>query len=98
MFCLFQIWTTEAVEDVKCQALAWRPPDGKVLAVGYDNGEIALLDVEHNVPVMTNRINGAITSMRWSTCEHSEPFKKCHGGLNDSDGGGRLGKYFEIFC
>ncbi len=49
-------------------ALAWRP-DGKVLAVGFENGTIELFDVESNVPVMINQVSAKITSMRWSSCQ-----------------------------
>ncbi|KNC87567.1 hypothetical protein SARC_00332 [Sphaeroforma arctica JP610] len=41
-----KLWTTASKgETVQVTALRWRP-DGKVLCVGYDNGQVDLLDVE----------------------------------------------------
>lgn len=48
-------------------ALAWRP-DGKVLAVGFEDGGIELYDVESNVPVLVNKAKGSLTFLRWSSC------------------------------
>ena len=55
--------------------MSWRP-DGKYLAVGFNDGKIELYDVESNIPVLTNQANGGLSFMRWSTCEFSVPFSK----------------------
>ena len=69
-----QIWSTESSEDwVSCTA--WRP-DGKVLAVAYKSGRLALFDVQSSTPVMSNQVGCRITFIRWTTCANSTPYHK----------------------
>lgn len=51
-------------EEVKVTTMAWRP-DGKVLAVGYNNGKVIICDVENATPLHDLSIDMALTSMTW---------------------------------
>ncbi len=58
------------METRKCTALIWRP-DGKVLCVGFDNGDVALYDVKNCEPILKNTMSGPVTSVTWVSCESS---------------------------
>lgn len=60
-------------------ALSWRP-DGKLLAVGYDSGDLTLLDIDSNVPIMRRRPDdpdaGGFTCLKWMLAESPAAKKK----------------------
>ena len=71
--------------DHSVTALSWRP-DGKVLAVAYENGKIDLFDVEDHQPILTlTEIKQQVSFMRWCSCGESEPYNETRGNLTASD-------------
>ena len=46
------------------EAFAWRP-DGKILAVGYHGGQIALLDIESPTPIHRCALTSGISCLNW---------------------------------
>ena len=70
--------------DSPITALAWRP-DGKILAVSYENGKIELFDVEHHQPILTmGDIKQTVTFMRWSSCGNSEAYEEYNVNSNEN--------------
>ncbi|KAK2166972.1 hypothetical protein NP493_1295g01027 [Ridgeia piscesae] len=60
-----KVWTLPApCEHCKVTCLAWRT-DGKVVAVGYDTGQMQLCDVENASCLHSVTLSGAITAICW---------------------------------
>ncbi|CAG9822769.1 unnamed protein product [Phaedon cochleariae] len=51
-------------ENLQVNSIAWRP-DGKVLAVGYSNGEVLLINVENKKVLNVKEAPGEITHIVW---------------------------------
>lgn len=68
-------------------ALTWRP-DGKVLAIGFDNGDIQYLDVNDgkvisNLPHIGEPVSKATYLMRWSESKKVELRSKVRNNVLD---------------
>lgn len=51
-------------ENLQVNAIAWRP-DGKVLAVGYDSGEVLLIGIENKKTLNVKDARTEITCLAW---------------------------------
>lgn len=61
-----KVWSHPAPEEsLRVRAIAWRN-DEKMLAIGYSNGLITLLDIENHEEIFTLRLSGDITCMCWT--------------------------------
>lgn len=56
-------------ENLRVRAIAWRN-DEKMLAIGYSNGLITLLDIENHEEIFSLRLTGDITFMCWTNKNH----------------------------
>lgn len=51
-----QLWSVSPPHEFsRSTCMAWRP-DGKLLAVGYSSGHVAILDVESNEPLLIHEV------------------------------------------
>lgn len=75
-----RVWLVSAhlcsTSDYEVTALTWRP-DGKVLAIGYNTGDIQYLDVNDgkiisNLPHAGQNIHRVIAIMRWAESSSTE--------------------------
>uniref|UniRef100_A0A6P7GPL0 Anaphase-promoting complex subunit 4 n=1 Tax=Diabrotica virgifera virgifera TaxID=50390 RepID=A0A6P7GPL0_DIAVI len=51
-------------ENVEVNAMAWRP-DGKVLAIGYNSGEVVLVGIENKKTLNIKDLGAEITCLSW---------------------------------
>ncbi|XP_056638370.1 anaphase-promoting complex subunit 4 [Diorhabda sublineata] len=51
-------------ENLQVKAIAWRP-DGKVLAIGYNSGEVFLIGVENKKTLVDKDAGAEITTLSW---------------------------------
>ena len=59
----------------KCVSLCFRP-DGKVIALGYDQGSLVLLEVEHCAQICHVEGKEAVTAITWIDCKDRAPKNK----------------------
>lgn len=52
-------------ENDKVRGLSWRP-DEKLLAIGYNDGTVSLLDIENNEVIHTFNLECDISSICWT--------------------------------
>lgn len=63
-------------EGLSVKGMAWRP-DGKVIAIGYNNGEILLVDVENKEVLHSTQTQKEVTCISWvQEREKSKEIKK----------------------
>ncbi|XP_017780796.1 PREDICTED: anaphase-promoting complex subunit 4 [Nicrophorus vespilloides] len=63
-------------EGLLVRAMAWRP-DGKTLAIGYNSGEVLLINVENKTTLHTLDIKeGEITYISWTQEKKKDPAEK----------------------
>ena len=58
-----RVWSVPVSED-RAVCLAWRP-DGKLLAVGYESGNVKLFDIENAECIHTCSIDHKVVFMDW---------------------------------
>jgi anaphase-promoting complex subunit 4 len=60
-----KVWSlSPPTEGASVKGMAWRP-DGKVIAIGYSNSDILLIDVENKDTLHTSHVDGEITCINW---------------------------------
>lgn len=59
-----RVWSISATEG-RAMCIAWRP-DGKLIAVGFENGNIKLFDIENAECIHTSTVNRKILCMDWA--------------------------------
>lgn len=52
-------------ENVKVRGIDWRP-DERILAIGYSNGLVTLIDVENQQEIHKINLDSDITSLAWT--------------------------------
>ncbi|XP_063707416.1 anaphase-promoting complex subunit 4 [Culicoides brevitarsis] len=63
-----KVWTFPAPSDnLVPRTIAWRN-DEKLIAVGYNNGLVVLLDIENKEEIYSFHLNCDITCMIWTNC------------------------------
>lgn len=63
-----KVWSFPApTENLKARTISWRN-DEKLIAVGYNNGLVVLLDIENKEEVHTFNLNCDISCMIWTNC------------------------------
>lgn len=63
-----KVWSFPApAENLKARSISWRN-DEKLIAVGYNNGLVVLLDIENKEEVYTCNLNCDISCMIWTNC------------------------------
>ena len=65
--CWQRVWVL-STKDNHAASLAWRP-DGKVLAVGYENGTVKLVEIEKATIIHSFHLDGCITSLEWTIAD-----------------------------
>lgn len=58
-----KVWMLPS-KDTRATSLAWKF-NGRLLAIGYENGDVNLLEIEKSVVVHSTSSNAAITSLTW---------------------------------
>uniref|UniRef100_A0A336MQA3 Anaphase-promoting complex subunit 4 n=1 Tax=Culicoides sonorensis TaxID=179676 RepID=A0A336MQA3_CULSO len=65
-----KVWSYQAPsENLKARSIAWRN-DEKMIAVGYNNGLIVLLDIENKEEVYTLNMECSVSCMLWTNCSN----------------------------
>lgn len=63
-----KVWSFPApAENLKTRTISWRN-DEKLIAVGYNNGLVVLLDIENKEEVYSFNLNCDISCMIWTNC------------------------------
>lgn len=63
-----KVWSFPApTENLKARSISWRN-DEKLIAVGYNNGLVVLLDIENKEEVHTFNLHCDISCMIWTNC------------------------------
>lgn len=77
-----KVWSHPAPEEnVRVRAIAWRN-DEKMLAIGYSNGLITLLDIENHEEIFSLQLSGDITCMSWTNSNHTEIVSDAYKEMN----------------
>jgi len=76
-----KVWILPAKEK-RATCLSWNP-DGRTIAVGFDNGSVSLIEIEKATTVHSLQCDGKITSIQWDEQDTSEFYLHYKEGITE---------------